>query len=271
MVEREHDSKAERIYAVSDIHGYPDALRAALDLVDLEGDPGARLVLLGDYVDRGPASAEVLEIVRRLQLEFPERVTALLGNHEEWLLEWLDGDDEDLGWIMSDADLVTVKSFLGPPEQARAFGDEDPGSDASALDGPTTNGNLKRAVRGKHAALISWLRGLPRLYETPEQIYVHAGVDEEAGDLWRAATPDHVLTEKYPPTFGPFVKTVVAGHVRTSEMHADGSHGVFHDGQSHYYIDGDVESTGQVNVLRYAVADGRYASFACGSGEEKPG
>ena len=85
---------------------------------------------------------------------------------------------------------------------------------------------------------------------------MHAGVDEDAGELWRAATPEYVLTEKYPASTGQFVKTVIAGHVRTSELHADGSHGVFHDGASHYYIDGAVEKTGRLNVLRYDVESG---------------
>lgn len=251
----------ERRYAVSDLHGHLACLQAALDVVDLAGDPGAELVLLGDYIDRGPQSAGVLYAVQDIQQRFPDRVTVLLGNHEAWFLDWLDAEDVDLDWLMGDTDLVTIKSFLDPLELARALGHEDPGSDASSLDGPAMNGRIKQAVLARHSGLLDWLRGLPRLYETEEQIFVHAGVDEEAGELWRAATPDHVFTEKYPATFGPFLKTIVAGHVATSSMHEDGSHGVFHDGESHYYLDGSVEVTGRVNLLRYAIADGTYEPF----------
>lgn len=254
----------ERTYALSDVHGHIEPFRAALQLVDLDRDPAAELVLLGDYVDRGPASREVLETVRDLQQRFPDRVTALLGNHDDWFLDWLDADDEDSSWLLGDADLGTVKSFLDPLELAHALGHGDPSSDASALDGPTMNHNIKRVILDRHADLIEWLRGLPRVHETDEQIFVHAAVDEEAGDLWRAATPDHVLTEKFPPTFGPFVKTVIAGHVRTSEMHEDRSHGTFHDGDSHYYIDGSVEVTGRLNVSRFSAAEGTYESFVAG-------
>lgn len=254
----------ERTYAVSDIHGHIEPFRAALELVGLDCDPAAQLVLLGDYVDRGPASVDVLITVRELCLRFPDRVTALLGNHDDWFLDWLDGDDEDFSWLMGDADLGTVKSFLDPLELAHALGHDDPSSDASALDGTTMNHNIKNAILTKHSELVGWLRTLPRVHETDEQIFVHAGVDEEAGEMWRAATPDHVLTEKFPPTFGPFIKTVIAGHVRTSEMHEDGSHGTFHDGDSHYYIDGSVEVTGRLNVLRLSVAGGTYESFVAG-------
>lgn len=254
----------ERTYAVSDIHGHIEPFRAALDLVGLDRDPAAQLVLLGDYVDRGPASADVLTAVRDLQLRFPDRVVALLGNHDDWLIDWLDGDDEDLSWLLGDAGLVTVKSFLTPVELAHALGHDDPTSDASSLDGPTMNRNIKRSILAKHSALIGWLRALPRVHETAEHIFVHAGVDEGAGQLWRAATPEHVLTEKFPATTGPFVKTIVAGHVRTHLLHPDGSNGVFHDGESHYYIDGAVETTGRLNVLRYDAATGAHEGIAVG-------
>ena len=48
------DGQAGRIYCISDIHGCLDALKAALEHIDLSGD--GRLVLLGDYIDYGPQS-----------------------------------------------------------------------------------------------------------------------------------------------------------------------------------------------------------------------
>ena len=41
------------IYALSDVHGHVQCLLAALDAINLAGDPDAHLVLLGDYIDRG--------------------------------------------------------------------------------------------------------------------------------------------------------------------------------------------------------------------------
>lgn len=260
------NSDVERTYAVSDIHGQLEPFCAVVERIDLAGDSAAQLILLGDYIDRGPASCGVLTEIKELQKQFPDRVIALLGNHDAWFLDWLDNDDEDTSWLMGDLDLLTVKSFLDSLELANALGHEDPGSDASALDGPTMNG-IKKVILAKHDELIAWLRGLPRVFETDSQIFVHAGVDEVAGAEWHAATPDHILTEKYPPTFGAFLKTVIAGHVRTSEMHADGSHAIYHDGESHYYIDGSVETTGRVNVLRYTVAGGTYEYFVIDPGE----
>lgn len=265
----ENRSPIERIYAISDLHGQLSCLQTAIEMVDLDGDPGAQLVLLGDYIDRGPRSAEVLYTVRHLQQRFPERVVVLRGNHEDWFLDWFDAQDHDLSWLMADIDLVTVKSFLEPLELAHALGHQDPSSDASSLDGPTLNSRIKQAVRVRHTELIDWLRTLPRFYETEEQIFVHAGVDEEAGELWKAGTPERMLTEKYPPTFGHFHKTIIAGHVSTWRMHADGSHGVFFDGQSHYYIDGSAEYTGRANLLRYSIAEGTYEALVVDPGQNR--
>lgn len=241
---------ARSIYAVSDVHGHLGALQAVLEIVGLDHDPDAQLVLLGDYVDRGPDSRAVLELVRDLQQRYGERVVALLGNHDCWMLDWLDADDDDYGWLHSDVGFVTVGSFV-PAEVIDAI--------PVSATGAQINAALKHEVMERHGELIAWLRELPLLYEIDHAIYVHAGVDEEAGELWRAATPDHVFTEKYPASTGSFVKTVIAGHIRTSELHADGSHGVFHDGASHYYIDGAVEKTGRLNLLRFDVPSGDYS------------
>ena len=45
---------------------------------------------------------------------------------------------------------------------------------------------------------VSWLRGLPRYHAAGKTIFVHAGIDEEAEDLWKYGTMDHIFTEKYP-------------------------------------------------------------------------
>lgn len=76
-------------YAISDIHGCLNELKAAMEHVDLSG--GGRLVLLGDYIDYGPQSGGVLRYIRDLQHRYgPQKVIALRGNHEEGFLEWLD-------------------------------------------------------------------------------------------------------------------------------------------------------------------------------------
>lgn len=109
----------------------------------------------------------------------------------------------------------------------------------------------------------AWMLDLPLFFETDEQIFVHAGVDEEAGDLWRHGTPEYYFYYKFPATFGPFLKDVIAGHVGTYLM--CGENRVYWDGASHYYLDGSTEVSRLVPVLRYDLETGRYAALAQGT------
>lgn len=244
---------AHTVYAVPDLHGHLDYLRGTLDLVDLD-DPSTQLVLLGDYIDRGPNSAGVLQLVRATQDRYPEQVVALLGNHEVDFLDWLDGDDPI--WLLADPDWQTTRSFLpadvvdaarGELVAAECHGRADPGVVERI------NATIKREISNRHGDLLDWLRRLPLHYETDSHIYVHAGIDEEAGEMWKLGTDDLTFTHKYPPSFGAHEvgKLIVAGHVGTREMHADHAAGPYRD-EGHLYLDGSPEQPGgQLNVARY--------------------
>lgn len=99
----------------------------------------------------------------------------------------------------------------------------------------------------------SWLCDLPRYHVDDKTIFVHAGIGEEAGDLWEYDTTDYIFTEKYPAETGHFFEDykIVAGHIHTSDI-AENSHfhGIYFDGYSHYYIDADTISTGFLNILK---------------------
>lgn len=112
--------------------------------------------------------------------------------------------------------------------------------------------------------VIKWIKGLPLYVSNEKQIFVHAGIDEEAGDLWRIGTPDYEFTSKYPPEKGRFYKDIIAGHVGThSEFLSDDPnfHDVFWDGESHYYLDGTSELTHQIPLLKYDTDTGKYTTF----------
>jgi serine/threonine protein phosphatase 1 len=104
-----------------------------------------------------------------------------------------------------------------------------------------------------------WLRGLPAIVEKDQQIFVHAGIDEEAGQWWRLGYEDWYFCSKFPATFGSYDKDIIAGHVGAPGLAGDDNYeGVFWDGESHYYIDGSTELTGRITVLRYSVVRGTY-------------
>lgn len=78
-----------RLFAVGDVHGCADELRALLQQLPLDRD--STVVFVGDYIDRGPDSRGVVDTV--LELGEMCNVVCLLGNHELMLREFLDGSD----------------------------------------------------------------------------------------------------------------------------------------------------------------------------------
>jgi len=111
-------------------------------------------------------------------------------------------------------------------------------------------------------ALTNWLKGLPYYYETNTQIYVHAGVDEEAGEYWKWGSEDYYFCSKYPHTTGRFIKDIIAGHIPTSEISGKANdHKVYWDKKSHFYVDGDTRVSKMIPVLKYDTELGRYSSF----------
>lgn len=251
------------IYCVSDIHGCLTELKEMLEHVDLSGDN--QLILLGDYIDYGPDSGGVLRYIRDLWRGYgPKKVIALRGNHEEALLEWLDayagpgaGQPDEYGlipwsaWLDQDSEFGTFRTLI-TPEQWTFFQRVLPTLSEDS-------GNMEAAdmVLAADPELIAWMRELPYYYETEKQIFVHAGVDEEAGEWWPWATPEHVFTGKFPAETGQFYKDIIAGHVGTSGLAGDPKyHGVWWDGQSHYFIDGSVQRNGRLNLLAWSAGQG---------------
>jgi len=106
--------EGRRVYAIGDIHGRDDLFAELIDLI--RADNAARaparvtLILLGDLVDRGPQSAEVVERAIGLKQEF-EDTRLMIGNHEECFLAALTGDVRRLRYFMRIGGDATVQSY----------------------------------------------------------------------------------------------------------------------------------------------------------------
>lgn len=245
------------IYAMSDIHGCLDAFKASLSTVDLDAED-SKLVLLGDYCDRGSDSLGVFELVMDLQKRYGDRVVALRGNHEEMFLEYIDEVKDPnftQAWILADSNLVTAKSFL----DAEAFRHVKHLLRLREFEEAYTF-TVER-IKAEHADVIAWVRKLPYVYESPfGQVFVHAGIDEEAGEDWELGTAVESLTMMPPDYVGrKFYLDVIAGHINTEAISGiTGYRGIWHDGASHFYIDGNVMKNGEVAVLSYDSETGKY-------------
>lgn len=166
----------EAVCLLGDLHGRADLLQRFLKL-RAGHFPQHRLVFLGDAVDRGPDSAEVLRLLQQAQSDDLAAV-CLAGNHEAMMLDFLDDPGGDAGrrWL-AHGGLETLASFglRGVPQD---------GADRIAAR------DALRAAMG--SATEDWLRHLPRLWQSGNLVAVHAALDparppdgqEERSLLW---------------------------------------------------------------------------------------
>ena len=108
---------------------------------------------------------------------------------------------------------------------------------------------------------IIFMQNLPLYHVEGNIVFVHAGINEEAGEEWEWESTDRDYLEKFPPDTGHFdgEMTIVAGHVGTSII-ADNPkfHDIYFDGESHYYIDATVYDSGYINVLMYDTEEEKF-------------
>ncbi len=170
-------------FVLADIHGRFDLLERALRLIQ-SGASGGTVIFLGDYVDRGPQSREVVE---RLMAGPPPRWNwiTLKGNHEDLMVNYHDEPVRQNAWIDNGGD-KTLSSYGGliPPEH------------------------------------IDWARDLPSKFIDTYRVYAHAGIDparpldQQAEEtlLWKrypARAADihypgyHIVHGHTPQRFGP--------------------------------------------------------------------
>lgn len=106
--------EGQRVYAVGDIHGCDDLFARIIDRIDADDAARSRahtsIVLLGDLVDRGPASAAVVERVFHLKNE-RANLRLLSSNHEEVMLKALDGSLEALRFFCRIGGKETILSY----------------------------------------------------------------------------------------------------------------------------------------------------------------
>ena len=160
-------------HVIGDIHGCLTPLQRLLAKIELQ--PGDELVFIGDYIDRGPQSREVVDYL----LGLPYRCVFLLGNHEKMLLDYLSGKDD--GLFLPNGGMATLRSY---------------GGEASGIP----------------PAHLSFFNSLRPIYETPEYLFVHAGIRPMV-PLDKQDLEDLVwIRQEFFQFIGHFPKPVVFGH-----------------------------------------------------------
>lgn len=192
-----------RVYAIGDLHGRADLLSQLLAVIDADlyrsSSERAIQVFLGDYVDRGPDSRAVLDIL--IERSKSHETVCLKGNHELFLLEVLK-DPTKLAQWRHYGGLLTLLSYGITPSM-----------------NPTTEEQvelieaLKRAIPSEH---LAFLNQLPSSFTCGDFFFAHAGVrpgiplDKQRDEdlLW---IRDEFLNSK-----NNFGKYVVHGHTPVS-------------------------------------------------------
>jgi serine/threonine protein phosphatase 1 len=190
-----------RIYAIGDVHGRFDLLQEIARRIrqDLSASPAKQAVeiFLGDYIDRGPQSREVVDWLIVTPPLGDERI-CLMGNHEDMLLSAL-ADASDLPiWLQNggDATLASygVKSLPRSPQGIHEA--------------------CCAAIPGRHRDFCA---GLPLTAELGSYFFVHAGIDpsrslhdQDPHDLVWIREPFHRST-------ADFGRVVVHGHTPVVE------------------------------------------------------
>ncbi|CGF51284.1 serine/threonine protein phosphatase [Streptococcus pneumoniae] len=149
----------------------------------------------------------------------------------------------------------TIKSFFSPEELNYIFK-----SNANNFETGVRN-EIKNNI--KFNPFINWFKKRykdKRYYETDTQIFVHAGIDEEAGMLWKELTSSKIFTNKFPITTGRFHKAIISGHIASWEVAKDRRYlgKIYYDSKSHYLIDGDVTNSKTIPVLCYDTITQKY-------------
>ena len=149
---------------IGDVHGRADLLDMMLALIAAEPQGAeARLVFVGDMIDRGPDSAGVLRRIHALCQADPERVTCLMGNHERMMLDFLAAPAGRAKRWLNAGGVATLNSFGLSSRQS--------GNQGQALHFATLSRALRDAMMPD---LLPWITGLPLYWQGEGLAVVHA-------------------------------------------------------------------------------------------------
>lgn len=177
------------LFAIGDTHGCVAQLTQMFARLDEVARGDEICVFLGDYVDRGPQSREVLLLLYKLSQSTPERVICLMGNHERMLLDFIDDPaGVGAGWLHN-----------GGVETLSSFGIEVP---KDAIQSGATVDLAQRLEKALPKGLQEWLRTLPRQWSTGNIHCVHAAMspkrppDDQRGTVLLWGHPDFLTTPR---------------------------------------------------------------------------
>jgi serine/threonine protein phosphatase 1 len=191
----------ERVYAIGDIHGRFDLLRQlhADIAADRKGDGQKETVIyLGDYIDRGVDSPQVIDFLLDLATDGDVKRICLLGNHEAMLLGFLDNPQGAGRWLTN-----------GGQTTLHAYGVASPRVPAAPADMETARQALRERLPAAH---LNFLQDLKLCHQIGDYYFVHAGV-RPGVPLGQQVKEDMIwIRNEFLDAQDDFSKIIVHGH-----------------------------------------------------------
>ena len=188
----------ERLAFIGDIHGDSVRLSALLEKID-----SRRLVFLGDYLDRGPNSPAVVELLVQAQSLEPKPVF-LFGNHEIALLAFLSGKLSFLEYAWMGG-LSTMRSYIGE----------------------ASDDVRSEFVAAMPAAHREFLSNCKPFFETPDLVAFHAGINPDRPE---SREVEEIVLGRHPSIFDRdprLNKLVICGHYLQNTRKPFAANGVY--------------------------------------------
>lgn len=229
--------------AISDIHGCAKELDQLLHKTKSQPN---EVIFLGDYVDTGPDSIEVLD---RVKDWCSQGATALLGNHDDLFLRWLEGK-EILYYYGKTGGIATINSCLNRLGLDRVDYSE-------LLHNEQKETEIRKLIVEQFQEQISFLRSCPLFKRDKDFIFVHAGISPKKG-LEKTTRIEFLhLRDEFIYEYNS-QETVIFGHTPTRRIHRKND--VYFGPNRVIGIDGGCAFGGQLNALM--INDGHFSTDA---------
>ena len=189
--------EGRRVLAISDIHGNLPFLKGVLAAAHY--GPDDILVLVGDLVEKGPDSLTTLRFI----MELAERNTVycLRGNCDNLVSEFVAAQGEEERFYRHYVDVWRDRCLLVQMGHAAGF----------ETRGPEELPALREVVRARFGPELAFLEAMPEILLTPDYLFVHGGVADEAHleglDAWKCMKNDDFLSQGH-----SFRRWCIVGH-----------------------------------------------------------
>ncbi|MBB3146906.1 serine/threonine protein phosphatase 1 [Phyllobacterium trifolii] len=185
-------------YTIGDVHGRADLLKAMLTAIDVDAEQNdwtPRIIFLGDIIDHGPNSRSAMDLVCRTLKNTPDS-RLILGNHDNFLLEFMTGETMDAARFGRWLDRV------GGYETFLSYG----------LEGFRSLDDIAAYFREEYADHLEVLQNADRMIVDRKFAFVHAGIDPDLPLDQQSERDLMWIRDKFLDFDGPLPHLFVHGH-----------------------------------------------------------